>query len=110
MTRTRRRRSTAAEMAPLVAAWRRGEGTQAEVAARAGMPTSTFAWWCGRPGGRQERTASGFVAVDVTREPVAAGPAMLEVILECGTVVRVPAGFDGETLERLVAALSRRTC
>lgn len=110
MTQTRRRRSTAAEMAPLVAAWRRGEGTQAEVAARVRMPSSTFAWWCGRLGGRQKGPAGGFVAVDVGPERVAAAPAPLELVLEGGAVVRVPAGFDGETLERLVAALSRRTC
>lgn len=108
MTRTRRRRSTAAEMLPLVTAWKRGEGTQAEIAARAGIPGSTFAWWCGRLG--RGRAASGFVAVDVRPEPVSAACRALEVVLEGGAVVRVPPGFDGETLERLLTTLARRAC
>ena len=108
MTRTRRRRSTAAEMSPLVAAWKRGEGTQAQIAARAELPSSTFAWWCRRLG--RGRPGSGFVAVDVGPEPAAAAPAALELVLEGGAVVRVPAGFDGETLGRLLTALSRRAC
>ena len=112
MARTGRRRTTAAEMAPLVAAWRRGAGTQAQIAARAGMPSSTFAWWCQRLGGG---ALAPFVAVDVLPEPAAPTPAAgaceaLEVVLGNGARVRVPTGFDEPGLRRLLAVLEERPC
>ena len=95
-------------MLPLVAAWERGEGTQAEIAARARMPASTFAWWCVRL--RSGGPTSGFVAVDVRPQPAAAPCPALEVVLEGGAVVRVLPGFDDETLERLLGTLAKRAC
>lgn len=99
-------------MAPLVAAWQRGEGTQAELGARAGITGSSFVWWCRRLDGACGGPANGFVAVDVRPEPAPAPAptAFLEVVLEGGAVVRVPSGFDGPTLERLLTTLSRRAC
>lgn len=92
-------------MSPLVTSWRRGEGTQAEIAARAGMPTPTFAWWCQRLAGSS--AASGrFVAVDVEPE-VGARALSFEVVLAGGRCVRVPSGFDGDALLRLLSVLER---
>jgi D-alanine-D-alanine ligase-like ATP-grasp enzyme len=41
-------------------------------------------------------------------EVVGAAPARLDVVLRSGVVLRVPAGFDGETVRRLVEALDGR--
>jgi hypothetical protein len=100
MARTQRRR-TASEMRPLVEAWRRGEGTQAEIASRHGMPTPTFAWWCAKLG--REAGVSGFVAVDV-RAPVRGSGEGFEVEIG-GRLLRVPAGFDESDLRRLLSVL-----
>jgi len=112
MAARRRQTTTAQLMGPLVAAWRRGQGTQAQIAAQAGMPSSTFAWWCQRLGRRPGKLRGGFVAVDVGPERCESATAgePLEVVLAGGAVVRVPSGFDGETLERLLTALARRAC
>ena len=91
-------------MRPLVAAWRRGEGTQSEIAARHGMPTPTFAWWCRRIGAGSS-AAPAFVAIDV--EPGIAGgsTAPFEVRLRGGREVRVPPEFDAGALSRLLAVI-----
>lgn len=93
-------------MAPLVAAWRRGEGTQAEVAARAGMPASTFAWWCQRIPGADEGKPS-FVSVAVRSEPSSASA--FELVLGAGRVLRVPPGFAAGDLRTLLGVLEA-TC
>lgn len=93
-------------MWPLVCAWRRGEGTQAEIAAREGMPAPTFSWWCQRLAARPT-AASAFVAVDVEREAVAERGGEFEVTLSRGRTVRVPSNFDATALSRLIAALER---
>ena len=100
-----RRRRTAAEMRPLVEAWRRGEGTQAELAARHGMPAPTFAWWCGRVR-RGDPAAAGFVAVDVKPEPprTLVGT-VLEVVLLGGRVLRIPWDLPDAELRRIFGAL-----
>lgn len=102
MAQKRSRPKSEAEMAPLVAAWRRGEGTQAEVAARAGMPASTFAWWCQRiPAADDNKPA--FVPVAVRPEPCAASA--FELVLGAGRVLRVPPGFAAADLRALLDVL-----
>lgn len=93
-------------MAPLVAAWRRGEGTQAQLAARAGMPTSTLAWWCQRIPAVTEGK-SQFVPVEVRPEPRTTGA--FELVLGSGRVLRVPPGFAAGDLRTLLGVLEA-TC
>ena len=92
-------------MRPLVAAWRRGEGTQAAIAARHGMPTPSFAWWCQRLAG-ERAGAPDFVAVDVVPEEVEPTTSF-EVTCRDGRSVRVAPDFDAEALSRLLAVLER---
>ena len=54
----------------------------------------------GREGGP---TAPAFVEV------VGGGAAPLEVVLRSGVVLRVPVGFDGETVRRLVEILEKQS-
>jgi len=92
-------------MRPLVAALRRAEGTQAAIAARHGMPTPSFAWWCQRlAGGRAQ--APDFVAVDVVPDEVES-TVPFEVMCRGGRSVRVTPGFDADALSRLLAVLDR---
>jgi len=90
-------------MTPLVESWMRGDGSQAEIAERAGMSKQTFSWWC-----RRLRSESGppsrFVAVDVAPERDVEAAAF-EVVLGGGRRVRVPRGFDALELSRLLVAL-----
>ena len=73
--------------------WRLERDAEASTAA---APSST-------PSGMSTSTALSFVRVDVqvmtSAPPVAP---MLEVVLAGGRCVRVPVGFDGETLGRIV--------
>ncbi len=92
-------------MRPLVAAWRRGEGTQAEIAARHGMPTPSFGWWCHRIVDEPAK-APDFVAVDVVPDE-GESTAPFEVRLRGGRSVRVAPDFDADTLSRLLAVLER---
>ena len=92
-------------MRPLVAAWHRGEGTQAAIAARHRMPTPSFAWWCQRLAGERTETPD-FVAVDVVPDE-AESTVTFEVKLRGGRSVRVASGFDADALSRLLTALER---
>ncbi len=103
MRSTRRQQHTEAERRPLVEAWRRGEGTQAQLAARHGMPSPTFAWWCGKLR-RDGAPRRDFVAVDV-RPCTAPSDRAFEVEIAGGRFLRVPPGFDDGDLRRLLAAL-----
>ena len=90
-------------MRPLVAAWRRGEGTQAVIAARHGMPTPSFAWWCHRLVDEPDRVPD-FVAVDVVPDE-GESTAPFEVRLRGGRSVRVSSCFDAGSLSRLLTVL-----
>lgn len=90
-------------MRPLVAAWRRGEGTQAEIAARHGMPAPSFGWWCHRLVDEAAK-APDFVAVDVVPGEVES-TAPFEVRLRGGRSVRVSSDFDVDALARLLTVL-----
>jgi transposase-like protein len=79
---------------------------------RSGQPVSAFAaehgldpqrvyLWRRRLGASAERTTFREVVVR------AEGSDRFEIVLASGTTVRVPAGFDDDSLERLFGALSR---
>jgi len=93
-------------MLPLVTAWRRGKGTQAEIAAAHRMPTATFSWWCSRLS-RRVAHPNRLVAVDVEPEPAVARDIGFEVVLVRGQSIRVAPNFDAEALARLIKVLDR---
>lgn len=83
--------------------WERSSLSADEFAGREGISRGQLTWWVGRL-----RT--------LAREAIPAGPAFValepssvgigvEVVLRSGAVVRVPAGFDGDTVLRLVRVL-----
>jgi transposase-like protein len=82
----------------------------ASLAARAGIPVGTLAWWAHRERQACASATSPFVEIRVKedaraeREPSSA----FAVDVEPGTHVRritIPTGFDPRELQRLVAAL-----
>src|SRR5262245_43258336 len=99
-----------------VATWRASGQSVEEFAAAVGVDARRLASWAerlGAVGGRRRKTSSPATALAVrspspawvelmatTRGIVAASPA-LEVLVS-GRVVRVPVGFDAETLRRIV--------
>jgi transposase-like protein len=84
-----------AERTRLVEAWQRSGLSQSAFARRCGLPPSTLSNWV-------RCTETHFVEVVVEEHSPAP-----ELVVEMprGEVVRVPAGFDGEDLQRLVAIL-----
>ncbi len=90
--------------------------TYGRIAVERGIPVGTLTWWRGelrrRDARRQgEGTEPGirFVPVDLTPAAERPAPPDFAVTLPCGTVVRVPAGFDAEALAKLLRVLSA-TC
>jgi hypothetical protein len=121
-------RASRAEWAKRVERWRDSGLTAKQFASETGVKASTLSFWswrlradggrgavavtkgrAGRPDTRRQppRRAAG-PSKFVELAPSAAVPALaaaLEVVLSCGVVVRVPAGFDEATLGRVVRAL-----
>jgi transposase-like protein len=68
-----------------------------------GLSEQSFYWWKRTIAERDQREDTpAFVPVRVA--PAAAEPA-LEVVAALGRVIRVPSGFDADTLRRLLAVL-----
>lgn len=84
----------------MIAAYQRSGLTQRAFAEREGIGFFRFVAWLKRY--RQERGKSGFVEVNVPRQP--AEPSKVEVALPSGVVVR---GADVEQIARLVERLGR---
>lgn len=98
-------------ISPDVLAWWQAELHKRDVAKRRQQSASTAArarWRAApQPGGASEPAA--FVPVRVVESTPSAPAAPLEVLV-AGRVVRVRAGFDAETLGRLLSALEGRAC
>ena len=102
-------------MQRLLARWERSGLTLAEFARRAGMPPGTLGWW--RHALRASERSPGhgrFLELPVPSalaEAPPAPPAPFEVVFGDGTVVRAPAAFDPDALDRLLAVvIARRGC
>jgi len=113
---TERGRSKERFWRQMVRQWRHsGQSIRAFCGARGLTEASFYAWrrtiaqrdgQAGRCAGRNgpARTVSLPLFVPVQLSSVAGAP--LEVVLERGQVVRVPAGFDATTLRQLLAVLA----
>ena len=109
----------ARQMRRVLARWQRSGLTLREFGQQRGIPLSTLTWWrqVFRRAGEQVNAASKGVpasdAVVFTEVPQPANvprtPFVLEIVLHSGHVVRVPAGADTDTLQRVLQAL-QTTC
>jgi len=109
----------AREMRRVLVRWQRSGLTLREFGQQRGIPLSTLTWWrqVFRRAGEQVNTPSKSVpasdGVVFTEVPppanVSRTPAVLEIVLLSGHVVRVPAGADAHTLQGVLQAL-QTTC
>ncbi len=105
----------ARQMRRVLARWQRSGLTLREFGQRREIPLSTLTWWrqVFRRAGEQvdtaPKSASGSDGVVFTEVPrpatVSTTPPVLEILLRSGHVLRVPAGADTETLQRVLQAL-----
>jgi transposase-like protein len=99
-------------MQRVLARWERSGLTLAEFARRAGVPPGTLGWWRHALRASERTPGDGRFLELPVRSPLAEAPrpalATFEVVFGDGTVVRVPAGFDAEALDRLLALVVGR--
>ena len=105
----------ARQMRRVLARWERSGLTLTEFGRRRGIAPSTLTWWrqVFRCAGERVDSAPPRNAVVFTEVPrVAPGPAVpaiVEIVLRSGHVLRVPAGVDPDTLQLVLQAL-QATC
>jgi hypothetical protein len=106
----------ARQMRRVLARWQRSGLTLREFGEKRGIPPSTLSWWrrvFRRAGEDEVNGALAEIPVVFTEVPkpakVPATPAVLEIVLHNGHLVRVPAGADTDTLQRVLQAL-QTTC
>ena len=103
--------ATRAEWDERVKRWAKSGISIEAFAAREGLDAKRLKWWRWKLGTQVPPPASEprFVPVRVVDSGAdsADGAAPLEVVLPNGRVVRVPAAFDAEALERVLAIASR---
>jgi hypothetical protein len=105
----------ARQMRRMLARWQRSGLTLREFGEQRGIPVSTLTWWrrvfrhAGDKEGNGAAAENGVVFTEVpkpTNGPRT--PAVLEIVLHSGHLVRVPAGADTDTLQRVLQALQTR--
>ena len=116
-------RKTAEEWAILVARWRRSGIPASEFAAQVGVKLRTLQWWSSMLANKPspEKAASpsiddtpAFIPVQlekpqVPRAPQPAPPGgPIEIVVDNHIALRVGAGFDEDTLKRVLALLQYR--
>ncbi len=106
----------ARQMRRVLARWQRSGLTLREFAEKRGIPLSTLSWWRRvflLAGEKEVKGAPAENPVVFTEVPkptnVPRTPSVLEIVLHSGHLVRVPAGADTDTLQRVLQAL-RTTC
>ena len=105
----------ARQMRRVLAGWQRSGLTLREFGEKRGIPLSTLTWWrrVFRDAGDEKGNGAAENAVVFTEVPRPANvrrtPAVLEIVLPNRHMVRVPAGADTASLQRVLQAL-RTTC
>jgi hypothetical protein len=99
-----------------LARWQRSGLKLREYGQQHGIPLSTLTWWrrvfrrAGAEDGNGASAENAMVFTEVRKPANVPGtPAVLEIVLHSGHLVRVPAGADSDTLRRVLQAL-RTTC
>lgn len=107
----------AGEMRRVLGRWERSGLTLREYAQQRGIALSTLSWWRRVLRGASEEAGKGVAAEKAVvftevLQPANAKrmPAVVEVVVPSGHVVRVPAGADTATLQRVLQALATTTC
>jgi hypothetical protein len=105
----------ARQMRRVLARWQRSELTLREFGQQRGIPLSTLTWWrqvfrrAGEPVDLASKSAPAGDAVVFTEVPrpptLPTTPPVLEIVLRSGHVLRVSAGADTDTLQRVLQAL-----
>ena len=105
----------ARQMRRVLTRWERSGLSLREFGEQCGIPLSTLTWWrqvfrrAGEPVDAAPKGAPASEAVVFTevRRPatVPTTPPVLEIVLRSGHVLRVPAGADTDTLQRVLQAL-----
>jgi hypothetical protein len=105
----------ARQMRRVLARWQRSGLTLRESGQQRGIPLSTLTWWrqvfrrAGEPVNAAVKSVPASDAVVFTEVPrpatVPTTPAVLEIVLCSGHVVRMPSGADTNTLQRVLQAL-----
>lgn len=110
------RSGRARQMRRVLARWQGSGLTLREFEQQRGIPPSTLSWWrqvFRRAGEAEVKGAAAEKPVVFTevREPVEVPrtASVLEIVLHSGHIVRVPAGADSGTLQRVLQAL-QATC
>lgn len=100
--------------------WKASGLTAAEFAARHGLAATSLKWWKWRLGARDRKgaarrhrvlartTAERMSPLTFVEMSAVVRGEPLELVLPNGLAIRVPTGFDTETLERLLDVLSKR--
>ena len=109
----------ARQMRRVLARWRRSGLTLREFGQQRGIPLSTLTWWrqvfrrAGEPVDPASKSTPAANAVVFTEVPrpatIPTTPSVLEIVLRSGHVLRVPAGADTDTLQRVLQVL-QATC
>ena len=98
-------RFTAAERSRIVEEFRRSGLTRAKFAPSVGVSAWTLSQWASRE--RMERGGLSRARLDVqVFDPNAPARGAFELIFSSKLSLRVPAGFDGDELRRLISILS----
>jgi transposase-like protein len=103
-----RRRWDEAEMRGLLRELNRSGLSQRAFAALHGVPLSTLLWWrqrLGKSGSGEEAALVPVTVVSSTARVVEAAGTVFEIEAASGLTIRVPAGFSGDDLARLVAVV-----
>src|SRR5215475_3330004 len=105
----------ARQMRRVLVRWQRSGLTLREFGQQRGIPLSTLTWWrqvfrrAGEPVDAAPKSAPASDAVGFTEvrrsTAVSTTPPVLEIILRSGHVLRVPAGADIDTLQRVLQVL-----
>ena len=94
--------------------WQKSAQSIREFCRQHGLPEATFYYWQRRltppqPARASTSPAVTFLPLEVN-PPVAKPTAVLEVVLRKGCLVRVPAGFDQDTLRTVLSLLEEDLC
>ena len=120
----------ARQMRRVLAQWERSGLTLTEFARRHGMAASTLTWWrrvfrdaearpgatgageqrLGRQAGRPPRGGEGAFSEVRLAAPALLAPAVWEIVLRSGHVLRVPPAIDAAALRAVVAVLESPGC